>query len=84
MILNSFSPVGWEDWGLAGRPLIPNGMPEFDHKRTAAQNTGHEPDPRTNRIERLQSQVATLRQRLSTKDSELAELREFRTGPCPR
>jgi len=27
VILHSFSSVGWEGWGLSGRPLIRDAMP---------------------------------------------------------
>lgn len=51
---------------------------EFEQQRTAAQQTGQQPDPRFARIERLKDELATLRKRLNTRNAEIADLKQFR------
>jgi len=68
---------------LAGVPratlyrTYPHLKAEFDRQRTAAQQAGQQPDPRLAQIERLKAEVATLRERLSRKNTELDALKEF-------
>ena len=57
---------------------------EFERERTTAHETGHQPDPRLAQIQRLKTDNAQLRERLNTKDSELAELQRFRTEALSR
>lgn len=49
---------------------------EFDRQRTTTQQAGRQPDPRLAQIERLKTEVATLRERLSRKNTELDALKE--------
>ncbi|AEM82318.1 hypothetical protein Strvi_2602 [Streptomyces violaceusniger Tu 4113] len=61
---------------LAGVPratlyrTYPHLKAEFDRQRQAAQEAGQQPDPRLAQIERLKAEVATLRERLSRKNTE--------------
>lgn len=57
---------------------------EFDRQRTAAQEAGQQPDPRLAQIERLKAEVATLRERLSRKNTELDALKEFQATALSR
>ncbi|GCB48265.1 hypothetical protein [Streptomyces sp. NL15-2K] len=57
---------------------------EFDRQRTATQEAGRQPDQRLAQIERLKAEVATLRERLSRKDTELDALKEFQTTALSR
>jgi predicted nuclease with TOPRIM domain len=50
---------------------------EFDQQRNAAQQTGQQPDPRLARIQRLKAELDTLRQRLNTTNTELANLKQL-------
>ncbi|MBT8163846.1 MULTISPECIES: hypothetical protein [Arthrobacter] len=68
---------------LAGVPratfyrTYPHLKAEFDQQRTAAQQTGQQPDPRLARIERLKAELATLRERLNTRNAEIADLTQL-------
>jgi DNA repair exonuclease SbcCD ATPase subunit len=53
---------------------------EFDQQRTAAQQSGQQPDPRLARIERLKAELATLRERLNTRNAEIADLKQFQAS----
>jgi hypothetical protein len=57
---------------------------EFERERTTARETGHQPDPRLAQIERLKAENAKLRERLSTKDTEITALQRFRTEALSR
>lgn len=65
---------------LAGVPratlyrTYPHLKTEFDRQRQAAQEAGQQPDPRLAQIERLKAEVATLRERLSRKNTELGRV----------
>ena len=67
---------------LAGVPratlyrTYPHLKAEFDRQRITAQEAGRQPDPRLAQIERLKADVATLRERLSRKTTELDALKE--------
>ncbi|MEV6029300.1 hypothetical protein [Streptomyces sp. NPDC052036] len=75
---------------LAGVPratlyrTYPDLKAEFDRQRTAAQEAGQQPDPRLAQIERLKTEVATLRERLSRKNTELDALKEFQATALSR
>jgi chromosome segregation ATPase len=75
---------------LAGVPratlyrTYPHLKAEFDRQRQAAQEAGQQPDPRLAQIERLKADVATLRERLSRKNTELDALKEFQTTALSR
>ncbi|WP_329219364.1 hypothetical protein OG352_22825 [Streptomyces sp. NBC_01485] len=75
---------------LAGVPratlyrTYPHLKAEFDRQRTAAQEAGQHPDPRLAQIERLKAEVATLRERLSRKNTELDALKEFQVTALSR
>ncbi|MFF1273268.1 hypothetical protein ACFVZC_07640 [Streptomyces marokkonensis] len=75
---------------LAGVPratlyrTYPHLKAEFDRQRTAAQEAGQQPDPRLEQIERLKAEVATLRERLSRKNTELDALKQFQTTALSR
>lgn len=75
---------------LAGVPratlyrTYPHLKAEFDRQRTAAQEAGQQPDPRLAQIERLKAEVATLRERLSRKNTELDALKEFQATALSR
>ncbi|MFJ5123009.1 hypothetical protein [Kitasatospora sp. NPDC088548] len=62
----------------------PNLKAEFDSQRTAAQQAGRQPAPRLAQIERLNTEVATLRERLSRKNAELNALKQFQTTALSR
>lgn len=70
---------------LAGIPratfyrTYPHLKAEFDQQRNAAQQTGQQPDPRLARIQRLKAELETLRQRLNTKNAELASLKQLQS-----
>jgi chromosome segregation ATPase len=71
---------------LAGVPratlyrTYPHLKAEFDRQRTAAQQGGQQTDPRLARIERLKAELATLRERLNTRNTELDTLRQFQAS----
>ncbi|MFF1419885.1 hypothetical protein [Streptomyces sp. NPDC058280] len=75
---------------LAGVPratlyrTYPHLKAEFDRQRTTAQQAGRQPDPRLAQIERLKTEVATLRERLSRKNTELDALKEFQATALSR
>ncbi|AEM87778.1 hypothetical protein [Streptomyces violaceusniger] len=75
---------------LAGVPratlyrTYPHLKAEFDRQRQAAQEAGQQPDPRLAQIERLKAEVATLRERLSRKNTELDALKEFQATALSR
>ncbi|MFD8220499.1 hypothetical protein ACFV2U_44230 [Streptomyces sp. NPDC059697] len=75
---------------LAGVPratlyrTYPHLKAEFDRQRTAAQEAGQQPDSRLAQIERLKAEVATLRERLSRKNTEIDALKEFQTTALSR
>ncbi|MGW8331175.1 hypothetical protein ACWGLE_25160 [Streptomyces sp. NPDC055897] len=75
---------------LAGVPratlyrTYPHLKAEFDRQRTTAQQAGRQPDPRLAQIERLKTEVATLRERLSRKNAELDVLKEFQATALSR
>jgi chromosome segregation ATPase len=75
---------------LAGVPratlyrTYPHLKAEFDRQRQAAQEAGQQPDPRLAQIERLKAEVATLRERLSRKNTELDALKEFQAMALSR
>jgi molecular chaperone GrpE (heat shock protein) len=52
---------------------------EFEQQRNAAQQTGQQPDPRLARIQRLKAELETVRQRLNTKNAELANLKQLQS-----
>lgn len=52
---------------------------EFDQQRNAAQQTGQQPDPRLARIQRLKVELETLRERLNTRNAELANLKQLQS-----
>jgi hypothetical protein len=56
----------------------------FDHQRQADQDTGRQPDPSRARIDRLGTEIATLRERLANRDRELTELKRFRDTAVSR
>lgn len=60
-------------------PHLPHLKAEFDQQRNAAQLTGQQPDPRLARIQRLKAELETLRQRLNTKNAELANLKQLQS-----
>jgi flagellar basal body-associated protein FliL len=47
---------------------------EFNRERTTAFEAGHQPDPRLAQIERLKTENAKLRERLSAKDAEIRSI----------
>ncbi len=75
---------------LAGVPratlyrTYPHLKAEFDRQRQAAQEAGQQPDPRLEQIERLKTEVATLRERLNRRNAELAALKEFQATALSR
>jgi len=75
---------------LAGVPratlyrTYPHLKAEFDRQRAAARQAGQQPDPRVAQIERLKAEVATLRERLSRKNTELDALKEFQATALSR
>lgn len=75
---------------LAGVPratlyrAYPHLKAEFDRQRTAAQVAGHRPDPRLAQIERLKAEVASLRERLARRDTEVGDLQNFRAQALSR
>jgi len=75
---------------LAGVPratlyrAYPHLKAEFDRQRTAAQETGQHLDPRLAQIERLKTEVTTLRERLSRKNAELASSKRFQAAALSR
>lgn len=52
---------------------------EFEARRDRMREAGDIPDPRVAQIERLKTEVAGLRERLASRDEEIATLTEFRT-----
>lgn len=75
---------------LAGVPratfyrTYPHLKAEFDQRRDTAQATGQQPDPRLARIEKLKTEVATLRARLAERDRDIAEQRDLRLTALSR
>lgn len=75
---------------LAGVPratlyrTYPHLKAEFDRQRQAAQEAGQQPDLRLAQIERLKAEVATLRERISRKNTEPDALKEFETTALSR
>lgn len=57
---------------------------EFEARLTAIRQTGDSPDPRNAQINRLMTEVATLRQRLARRDETISELTDFRTEALAR
>jgi hypothetical protein len=57
---------------------------EFERRRGAEQEAGHQPDPRLAQIERLQTENVKLHERLTSKDTELAALQQFRSEALSR
>lgn len=51
---------------------------KFDRRLKALQDAGAVPDSRDGQVARLKQDVATLRKRVSDRDTEIAELKEFR------
>jgi hypothetical protein len=56
---------------------------EFEARLTMIRQTGA-PDPRDAQINRLKTEVATLRQRLARRDETISELTDFRTETLAR
>nr|WP_087882365.1 hypothetical protein [Streptomyces alboflavus] len=52
---------------------------EFERRVKEAQATGIVTDPKVSQIERLKAQVAELKERLTERDADLAELTAFKT-----
>ncbi|MFI9781401.1 hypothetical protein ACIHCV_43525 [Streptomyces sp. NPDC051956] len=52
---------------------------EFERRLTALRDAGEIVDPRAAQIERLKAEVAELKNRVTKRDEELAELTEFKT-----
>ncbi|MFD7341265.1 hypothetical protein ACFV98_35580 [Streptomyces violascens] len=52
---------------------------EFERRLQQLRAAGQIPDPRAAQIDRLKTEVGTLKQRVEARDKELAELREFKT-----
>ncbi|MER8073061.1 hypothetical protein ABTZ59_32830 [Streptomyces sp. NPDC094034] len=75
---------------LAGVPratlyrAYPHLKAEFDRQRQAAHEAGPQAEPRLAQIERLKAEVATLRERLSSKNVELDALKEFQATALSR
>ena len=57
---------------------------QFDQQRAVLREAGIQPDPRQAQITRLQREVATLRERLSSKQAEIDELSTFRSTALSR
>lgn len=57
---------------------------EFDRQRAAVREAGQQPDPRAAQIEHLKAEVATLRERLSRKNTELDAMKEFQATALSR
>ncbi len=57
---------------------------EFEARLTTIRQTGDLPDPRDAQINRLKSEVTTLKQRLTRHDQTIAELTDFRTEALAR
>ncbi|MFF4078914.1 hypothetical protein ACFYZN_05870 [Streptomyces sp. NPDC001777] len=52
---------------------------EFERRLTAQREAGEAPDPRTAQIERLKTQVAELKERVTKRDEAIAQLTAFKT-----
>ncbi|RYJ22311.1 hypothetical protein CU044_5973 [Streptomyces sp. L-9-10] len=52
---------------------------EFERRVKEARATGKVTDPKVSQIERLKAQVAELKERLTERDADLAELTAFKT-----
>ena len=57
---------------------------QFDQQRTGLREAGIQPDPRQAQIERLQREIATLRERLNSKQTQIDELSTFRRTALSR
>ena len=57
---------------------------QFDQQRALLREAGIQPDPRQAQITRLQREVATLRERLSSKQAQIDELSTFRRTALSR
>jgi hypothetical protein len=57
---------------------------EFERRLTTLQQAGTLPDPKAAQIERLKEANSTLKTRLQQRDTELAELREFKQTALSR
>lgn len=75
---------------LSGMPratlyrTYPHLKAEFERQRTTERDAGRQPDPRLAQIERLQADNTKLRERLSTKDTELTLLQRFQNEALSR
>ncbi|MFE3257042.1 hypothetical protein [Nocardia sp. NPDC059229] len=52
---------------------------EFERRLQALVNAGTAPDPRTSQIDRLKTEVDTLKARVARRDTLVTELQQFRT-----
>ncbi|MFD7885233.1 hypothetical protein ACFV3N_22695 [Streptomyces bauhiniae] len=52
---------------------------EFERRLKAQHEAGEAPDPRTAQIERLKTQVAELKERVTKRDEAIAQLTAFKT-----
>jgi chromosome segregation ATPase len=57
---------------------------EFDQQRGVERDAGRQPDARQSQIDRLQTENTRLRTHLASKDTELDELKRFRTEAISR
>jgi hypothetical protein len=57
---------------------------EFENRLAAIRQASETPDPRDAQINRLKTEVATLRQRLARRDETISELTDFRTEALAR
>jgi hypothetical protein len=57
---------------------------EFEARLTAIRETGDPPDPRDAQISRLKTEIATLKDRVSSRDETITELASFRTRALAR
>lgn len=57
---------------------------QFDRQRAGLQEAGIQPDPRQAQIERLKREVQTLRERLSSNQTQIDELSAFRRTALSR
>ena len=75
---------------LAGVPratlyrAYPHLKADFDRQRATAREAGQQPDPRLAQIQRLNAEIAKLRERLNRRNTEIDTLKKFRTEALSR
>lgn len=75
---------------LAGVPratlyrTYPHLKADFDSRRDTARDNGQQPDPRLARIDRLNTEITGLHARLTARDHEITELKQFRDTAVSR